>query len=184
MPPTTETTKVTKTTRQQEGRAIVRTANSETTQRRGGTVVKRVDGETKTKTETPESEKAKLSRLARVAASRSKPPEPRPLTKTFFQTVLRTLEAERRSLPADPTQYNLKAAMLYEEIRSAINKAAKAIEDPEWKRALHNLIEGSKRGRAALAAMQLHGPARQNRQTHYWEETLEQGFALLQRAAA
>ena len=107
----------------------------------------------------------------------------KPLSKSFFQTLLGTLETDRRGLPVDPKMYNAKAPELYEELRAAINKASKTmIGDAEWKAAVHALIDDSKRRRAGDAAMQLHGPARQIRQMKSWEATLEQAFALLKRA--
>ena len=180
MPTADETTTVRKATRQKEGRAVVRTVDTETTQRRRGTVVKKVDSVLKTRSETPETEKGKL---AKVTAKRAKPPEPRPLSNEFFRTLLGTLETERRALPTDAAEFNAKAAKLYEELRHGINKAARVVEDPEWKRALHELVDDSKRSRAALAAMQLHGEARQVRQREYWQTVLDRAFALLRRAA-
>ena len=165
-PKASETTRVTKANQRQEGDALVRNVNTETTQRRGGTVVKKVDSDLTTKTETS---------AKRVAA---------PLSKSFFRTLIGTLETERRALPADPKLFNAKASEFYEELRTAINKASKTMTgDAEWKGAVHALIDDSKRRRAGDAAMQLHGPARQIRQRKSWEATLEQAFALLRRAA-
>ena len=173
MPPkATETTTVRKATRQQEGRAVVRTVNTESTQRSGDTVLRKVDSVLKTKSEVPETER---NRLAKIASQRAK--EPRPLTKELFRHLVATLEEERQSLPSDPTQYNMKAAELYEEIRQGINKASKVVVDPDWKRALKELIDDTKRGRVALTAMQLHGEARQARQKVYWESARNQALA-------
>lgn len=180
MPKTeTETTIVRKATQQREGRAVARTVDTETTTRRGGGVVNKAESVLKTRSEAPETEKDKL---ARVARARSAKPVAKPLTKEFFRTILGTMEAERRGLPADPVAYNAKAAELYDSVREAINKASRAGQSEEWKQGLRDLVEDTKRARAALAALQLHGDARQAKQKEYWQDTLQRAFALLRNA--
>ena len=170
MPPKAlETTRVTKATSKREGNATVRTAKTETIQKRGDRVVRKTEGENTTKTELPETEKQRLAR----APSKAK------LTKTYYETLLRTLEDERRVLPQDHTAFNKKAAELYEALRGGINKAAGGIENVAWKQRLRDLVADTQRERAALQAMQLHGEKRQQRQKVYFERALDEAFALL-----
>ena len=152
--PETETTTVRKATQQREGRAVVRTVKSEATTRRGGAVVRKVDSDLKTRSE--------------VLDGREE-----------FRATLAGLEARRQALPESPVAFNARAADLYEALRQDINKLARAGQHPGWKKALRDLIEDTKRARAAIVAMQLHGEARQARQKEYWQTALDGAFRLL-----
>ena len=171
MPPL-ETTRLTKATSEREGRAVLRTTKTETVQKRGDRIVRKTDGESKTRTEVPETAKRQLLQaVAKVSKVKLKKP--------YYETLLRTLEEERRSLPPEPVSFNKKAAELYEALRGGVNKASADIEDAAWKQRLRDLATDTQRERAAVMAMQLHGDRRQQRQKEYFEKTLDQAFALL-----
>ena len=153
--PETETTTVRKATQQREGRAVVRTVKSEATTRRVDTVVRKVESDLKTRSEVPDGREE-------------------------FRATLAGLEARRQALPESPVAFNARAAELYEALRQEINKLARAGgQHPAWKKALRDLIEDTKRARAATVAMQLHGEARQARQKEYWQTALDGAFRLL-----
>ena len=153
----------------------MRTTKTETVQKRGDRIVRKTDGESKARTEVPETAKRQLLQaVAKVSKVKLKKP--------YYETLLRTLEEERRSLPPEPVSFNKKAAELYEALRGGVNKASADIEDAAWKQCLRDLATDTQRERAAVMAMQLHGDRRQQRQKEYFEKTLDQAFALLKSA--